>query len=861
MTRVDFKSRLYEICCLERPGWLLDSGLSKGIYHDRSPLMIIVLAGGKMRFRQTFPASNSGVTLNCLNDDSKTEAHYEITTEWAEVYVSYVSVPFFSTPYTEKGGEIVNIEVEVLGDLKCLPFYSVAYDADLFFQDWDSQEAEYAVVDSACAKILIPAKDKDTLKALHQATGLKSLVDYYDGIFEYFNYLAGLSFNPVALTDKNIPNRFFMKADKSGRGAAYYGHAWTAQSSDSVANFWLNIKGSNWGSIHEIGHGYEGMFANYSTVYLREVWNNVLAAHYQKKVLGEDYYKVGWLYASGEERLYGLLREHFDSGTVGGDLSAILFFLLLIFDRTGEQGIIEFYRRYRRLSNGAGFKPENYLAMDLLSAVAIDVANVNVSEFMSFAKVSLTPRQMIENAYSNAIPFYPVYRLVQQNHLKPVQAQLGLRSPLDLVSCKQLSVTGLTADMSFVFEPDVYNELNGKSFLLSDGRGAARVVKIENATIFVEKLPLGLYVVELPSAEEGEYQPVSCYVAVTQAGGVFNCVYRKSYASGLADQTIFLGGLAGIFCKIGINVSTGCLLMDVVYSRPHVYFKEAVYARVIVKDEQGDVVFSREMQGQYTELFSAEVPIAMGYVIELFHKESSRMSVSNSSASAVIENIENNTLKITNQGLLNISYGTDAGENLRLEIDKNTAIFARLPHLALHDGHPIKQDFRRAINTFAEPIKSQLFERYRTLEFHPAPVNQTISGTRFTWRLEGLGGHSVADMEMNTWAGNIRLVMHAVRPHAYFSSVYISIMLKSPEGEIIHFHELRGDVPAEALDVELPFVPGTKLTVMHREPVRTRIVNNHNQEATSTAQVQHVHVSRPDVLSLSSYWPAMADES
>lgn len=97
------------------------------------------------------------------------------------------------------------------------------------------------------------------------------------------------------------------------------------------------------------------------------------------------------------------------------------------------------------------------------------------------------------------------------------------------------------------FEPDVYNELNGKSFLLSDGRGAARVVKIENATIFVEKLPLGLYVVELPSAEEGEYQPVSCYVAVTQAGGVFNCVYRKSYASGLADQTIFLGGLAGIF--------------------------------------------------------------------------------------------------------------------------------------------------------------------------------------------------------------------------------------------------------------------------------------------------------------------------
>lgn len=861
MTNADFKSRLYEICSLERPDWLLGSGLSKGIYHDRTPLMTIVLAGVKMRFRQTFPASTSGVTLNLLNDDSKTEAHHEVTTEWAEVYVSHVSVPFFSTPYTEKAGEIVNIEVEVLGDLTCLPFYNVAYDADLFFQDWDSREAEYAVVESAYAKILIPAKDKNTLKALHQATGLKSLVDYYDGIFEYFNYLAGLSCNPVALTDKNIPNRFFMKADKSGRGAAYYGHAWTAESSDSVANFWLNIKGSNWGSIHEIGHGYEGMFANYSTVYLREVWNNVLAAHYQKKVLGEDYYKVGWLYASGEERLYGLLREHFDSGTVGGDLSAILFFLLLIFDRTGEQGIIGFYQRYRRLSNAVGFKAENYPAMDLLSAVAIDVANVNISEFMSFAKVSLTPRQMIENTYSNAIPFYPLYRLVQQHQLKPVQAQLGLRSPLDLVSCKQLSVTGLTADMSFVFDPDVYNKLSGKSFLLRDGQGAARVVKIENATVFVEKLPVGLYVLQLPSVEEGEYQSVSAYVAVTQTAGEFNCVYTKFYASGLADQTISLGGLAGVFCNIVINVSTGCLLMDVVYPSPHVYFKENVYARVIVKDEQGNVVFSREMQGEHTELFSEEVPIAAGFVVELFHKESSRISVSNSSASAVIENIEDNALKITDQGLVNINYGTDASENLRLEIDKNSAIFERLPHLALHDGHPLKQNFRRAFNTFAEPIKSQLLERYRTLEFNPAPVNQIIYGTRFTWRLGGLGTQSVADMEMNAWAGKVRLVVHAVRPHAYFNSVYISILLKSPEGEIIHFHELRGDVPAEAFDVELPFVPGSKLTVMHREPGRSRIVNDHNQEVTPTAKVQHVHVSGSDVLSLSSYWPAMADES
>ena len=861
MANANFESRIYEVRSLERPDWFINSWLSKGVYHDRSPLMIIVLAGTKIRFRQTFPASNSDVMLNFLNDDSKTEAQCEVTTEWSEIVVEHVSVPFFSTPYTDKGGEVVSIEVEAVGGLKCLPFYNAEQAAELFFQEWDSQEAEYAVVESACAQILIPAKDINTLKALHQATGLKSLIDYYNGIIEYFNYLAGLSFDPLVPTDKNIPNRFFMKADKSGRGAAYYGNTWTAQSSGSVANFWLNIKGAHWGSIHEIGHGYEGMFMFYSTVYLQEVWNNVLAAHYQKKVLGEDYYKVGWLYVGGEENLYAYVRQHFESGTVGGNLGVILFFLLLIFERTGEQGIIEFYQRYRRLINGAGFKPENYPAMDLLSAVAIDVTNVDVSEFMSFAKVSLTPRQMIENVFSNAVPFYPLYPLVQQNHLKPVQAQLGLRSPLDLVSCMQLSVTGFTADMSFVFDPDVCNELIGESFLLRDGRGAARVVKIENAMVLVEKLPLGLYALQLPSVDEGKYQAVSGYVAVTQSGGTFTCVYTKVYASGFADQTLSLGGLNGVFCQIVIKVSTGCLLIDVVHPRPNVYYKEEVYARVIVKDEQGHVVFFREMQGQHTELFTEKVPIAAGCVVELFHRESSRVSVSNSSVSAVIENIPENTLKITDQGLVNVNYGTDAGENLRLELDKGLAIFEKSPHLSLHDGHPVKQGFRRAINTFSEPIKSQLLERYRTIEFNPAPVNQTLSGTRFTWRLEGLGARSVADLEMNAWAGKIRLVMHAGRPHANFNSVYISIMLKSPEGEIIHLHELRGDVQAEAFDMELPFVPGSKLTVMHREPVRSRIVNNHNQEVTPAAKVQHVHVSEADVLSLSSYWPMTADES
>ena len=51
-----------------------------------------------------------------------------------------------------------------------------------------------------------------------------------------------------------------MKADKHGAGAGIYGGRWTAETSSSVSSFWLTPKDSNWGSLHEIAHGYQGHF-------------------------------------------------------------------------------------------------------------------------------------------------------------------------------------------------------------------------------------------------------------------------------------------------------------------------------------------------------------------------------------------------------------------------------------------------------------------------------------------------------------------------------------------------------------------------------------------------------------------------
>lgn len=847
---------------LECPEWMFRAGLDKGIHHDRTDLGIILLAGATIRVRQIVPATNVGVTLHLLNNDQKTENHVEIKTQWSELSASVASVPFVTTRYTDKAGELLEIEVEIVGARKNLPIYRQGLSIDSFFCNWDSWSAEYGLFGSTYANVLIPAKDKGVVKALHQASGLPNLTNYYNRVFEYFNYLAGLSFEPAVSTDKNIPNRYFMKADKSGAGAAYYGGGWTAETSDSVAAFWLDITHANWGSLHEIGHGYQGLFMGNSSVGLGEVWNNVFAASYQYKYMGEDVYRSGWLYSGGEEALYTRAKSEFDSGDVPTDLGMVLFFLMLIFLRTGERGIIEFHQRYRRISNSSGFRVADYPAMDLLSGVTIDVANVDVSAFMDYVKVTLSGRQKMENAYSNAPLAYPLYLLVRQSELAQVQTLLGVRSPLHLVSPDQLAVTGLTGGIAFSFDDDTYTMIAGKVLLIKDAIGQARIVRITSRLVLADRLPIGAYRLQLPSAMDGAYQSVNYYVATHRDATLLNCTYVRKQASSLADQHVVLGGLSGDFCTLAVDVSTGSLVIELTQKDPHVYFKEQVYAHVTVKDTQGAVVFHQQMLGENNALFRQELSIAQNFVIEVMHKEPSRLSVSNSSASPVIdERAQLNRLKVTAQGLVNLALGTHAGENLKDGMQRTAGLFERSPHLVLHNEFPLKEDFKRAINTFAEPTRSELFERYRTLEFSPPINGRAIAVDRMKWSLQGNGGRGLGHITFDLNEKTLTLGFVAATPHEYFASVYMSVMLKSSTGEVRYLREFRGDALANAEVSMLPLSLGDTLSVMHREPTRTGIEVNSDGRKIPVGLVQHATYSSPGILHLASYWPASIVEA
>jgi len=857
MAGEEIQMQTFKFQSLERPDWMIKAGLDKGTFHDRHDLGVVLPYGTEIYFRLKTPASSVGVQLRLLNDDGKTEKQSEVKTEWRSLFATVASVPFVDTLYTEKAGELIEIEVTFVGDVTRLSKYYSGTQGEAFFTSWNATGAAFALLCTKYAQILVPVKDKVFLSSLG---GLQKLSDYYDQLFEYFNYLTGLSFDTTVPTDRNIPNRYFMKADKSGGGAAYYGGGWTAEVGGSVAGFWLDVEATNWGCLHEVSHGYQGFFFSDEVIQMGEIWNNVLSQLYQDKWLGTDVYSKGWLYTSGEERFYADARKVFDLGmsSAGPAGHFVLFFYMLIIWKTGEKGLAEFYQRYRRIINVSTVDAVNYPAMDMLSSVSIDVGNADVSGFMEYVKVKLTRRQIIENSYSGATPVCPLYVPLAPSDPEAFRKMVGVRSFLHLVSTAQLAVTGLKGGVIFKFKSDVYNQVVGKSLVLKSGSGKSRVISVRGQNNLVADLPVGIYSLQLPSARVGGFEADRFYVVVRQGISEFDCVYIDKRASVFADQAIYLGGLSGDFGTIRVNISQGALVFDVASENPHEYFKEELYAKVTIKNSEGRLVFEREILGK-TTLFHLELSISPGFTIEVIHVEPDRLRVSNvvSGSPVIDETNKVNILTVTELGLVNQELGTDAGENLKAAMERAAEVYERLPHLVLHDDFPMKGDFVRAINLFAEPERSELFSRYKKIEFSTPGTNGNAGGN-VVWYLKGFDDGLIGLVSFKLSENLVELKIFPVMPHSYFAFPYVAVVLKSSNGEIRYLRELRGDALAEEESVVLSFTTGDTVSVMHKEPSRNYL-EDEDGFRYATGLVQHATYSALRRLELSSYWSTTLD--
>lgn len=827
-------SSTHNIYSLQLPTWLNKAGISKGIYHDKQSLGVILEPGTTIRIKHLNPANEPPLELSLLNDDGSKENYIPFKSElFSEFTVTYRSVPFVSTPYRDTPSNI-EIVIEYSTTPATLPLHIADTDTAAFFKLWDEQASAFALISTRYADILVPAKDKTHLKQLHEGFDLANLDLYYQTIFELYNQLAGLAYSPDRPTNKNIPNRYFLKANRTGRGTAYYGHTHTAETNDTIASFWLNPYPQNWGSIHEIAHGYEGAFMGYSEIPLGEVWNNLYAYYYQVQYLGIDLFKDSWLYHGQPEQHFDATEQLFERNTPVNTWAQhqCLYYLILIFDKAGLGALTAFNKNYRALCNQHDFTPRDHSFIEAIIDSCAKTSNIDISPLLRIGQLSTSRTSNLVSRYSNRKPVYPLYKLVPEEKLATTIKQLSLASRIDLVDSITLKGVGLMGNIELTLDKKLFEEFHNRDFLLRNGSNLSTIININSQTIKTPNLPSGVYTLQAPSTGNGKLYISTQHIDV-RADTTNNIDVEYDYIPGvkLASQTIILNGLYGQFGLIEVDSGKDCITLIVNATPPHVYFSGRLYASITVRDRHQRIVFQQELMGDSVLSIKEKISASSDYTIDIFHAEPGRNVITPASESVLDPNNTFITLTTTSQGLTNKQLGTSTGDNLAREIEKLSTIIKSQPHAFLYRDHPLLDDFYVAINSFNDIEHRQLLEKYKDMYvIHQNIEPRTITGKSFGWLQAGLGGQYIMNTVIDTIQETIDVEVFPNTPHIYFENIYTTIWIHNKNGNILFCQELRGNVLSEHTLFNAPFSEGSELSIYHAEPSRCPIINQESKE-------------------------------
>jgi hypothetical protein len=817
---------LKKIYTFENPTWLSNAGVRKGTLHDRQHLGIILAAGDELRIRQINQDISTDLQLRLLNDDSRTESTFSVGKEWLTVKNEFPAVPFIDTPYIT---EEPTIEYSYTESSKTLPVYRTNSSESNFFALWDSQDAEFAVVDSDFVILLVPNSDKERLRKLEWVPNIDGLIHYYDNLFTLYNDLAGLSFEPLTWSDKNIPNRYFLKADKGGGGvSAYYGDFWAAETSNSIASFWLTPRPENWGSLHEIGRGYEGRFMQDIEFQVVETWYDMFAATYQNIYLGERVWRDGWLYDGGYQNLFDTIRNYLATQKAVNtwDERQKVYFLMLMKDRAGDAAFAHFNQRHRKLCNSTDITCDDTLLGGLSYSYA-EVGKVDVTPFIQRVQGHLSRRQIEINVFTRAKAVYPLCELVDADELPRVQSLLKMDSPLSLVDPRQLQVTALQGNLELTFNIDYFREIYGEALSLMEGERYLLNSKITTPQLHIADLPIGVYTLMLPLGKKSKYSLEQNYAIVKQGDNEMVINYRAEKVSSFISQKfLFLGLGDGLFATLYVNAPNKLILIDATSESPHSYFENQTYAHITVKSHQGGLLFDKEFQGTNVTLSSDQIPFDFGDQIEIFHVEPERLRTV-----CYTENIftqeKVNYYIITEFGLKNTLSGNDPAQDVqqRLEV---AADEIRKNDRLLHCKHvPLKNDMYLAIQPFPPDERHQLQEQYQDVLPVDTERVEELIGNAFNIEFQGLGDWIFFTTKLDFISKTVTFETYEGDPHYYFDRTYAYVRYLDPDGNERYRRDLIGNQinKAEKITFILSDEGQERLLIHHKEPPRLVLHN------------------------------------
>ncbi|HIG0362327.1 TPA: putative mucin/carbohydrate-binding domain-containing protein [Clostridium sporogenes] len=808
-----------ELYTLENPTWLKKTGFSKGLGHDKQDLGIILPANVQLTIKQVNPNFKGNLTVRLLNDNNQHETSKTFNQSAITISTPYSSVPFVDTVYD--GSEKPKIEYKITSNMQTLPIYKKGQNEQTFFNQWDKTSAPFALVIDDYFQLLVPQKDKAYMKKMKDFSSIDQLTLYYHEIFEYYNNLAGISFNTNIQTNKNVPNKYFIKADKSGPGGGYYGGNHTAETSDSVASFWLS---KGWGALHEIGHGYQDDFTR------GEVWNNIYAHSLQKKDPDVNIFTSGWLYDYGrkdsvDNNVNKLWHQDKAAFNTWG-LREQLYGYVLLKDKAGDASFTHFNQEYRKLANTPGFNTSDYKQFDLISKYYGEISKLDFTPVIESFGGAMTDWQKEENRYKNYKPVAPLNEVIPANEVSKIQQSLKLETPLSLVTTDDLATTGLKGNVNLNFKIDDFNQIKNQTLYVMNGEKEVKKIVITNQTLSLGQLPAGIYTIYSTNSSNKSYTLDNHYLKVKEANNNVTLNYKLRTRSTLVNQEIdFLGISDNLFATATVDLENQKLNMKVLNKTPHDYFPNEQYAKIEILDQNNNVTYTKVITGTNAVLEDSKQTLKEGYKIRLYHREPSRLKIRDNKTA--LTNNQINTLIVTSQGLRNENLNQNLNQELAGRIDSFADKIYTEKLMAKSDCAEAKIEIKLAIDALTEPLKSEMLIKYKDL-LPDSTINKEnpYLGKHFDFTFKGLGDWLFGQLTLDLSSNQAKIDIKKGEPHVYFDDSYASLSIKDNEGNIVYTKDFIGNKSNEALVKNIPIKTEYYITIKHQEPDNRLLITN-----------------------------------
>lgn len=482
---------------------------------------------------------------------------------------------------------------------KNLPHWRKGQSEDTFFQTWEEQASPFALLELDRVRFLLPWADRaNVINA-----GITALDAYYTRVIDAYNDWTGLSDSPASPLNQNVANRYFIKADKHGVGAAYYLPWWCAQTAATLSQGWIDNVVTQWTILHEIGHGYQGVFMNDVDLPVGEVWNNIYAAFFQQLNLnqGNHLYTDGWLYDYGrqsEQELQFITHLRNRTPISAWGVRPRLQFLMLMLFKGGTEAFRVFNQNYRELGADENFLPCEHRLTDLLADAIATASGYDVAPFIQLCGLPVDAFTREQIAAQAVKPVWPLYDLLPEREWESARQQLGLDSFVWLVENAELAALNKTGTLTLTLNIDQPEQLYGRALTLHDNAGNTYTLPVNDSTLTLTPLPIGIYHLTLPKGRSQKYRPDTDYVVIREGENALTVNFTALQDSAAHnEQLIFLGYGDMPFARLAVDHEARQLVLDITKATPHSYFANTLYASITVLTASGEKVFERKMNG------------------------------------------------------------------------------------------------------------------------------------------------------------------------------------------------------------------------------------------------------------------------